>query len=84
MINFLRKKIRYRVLKKNKVMTNKEKSDYYNSLLLKHDMLHRKVSDIKSEAAGTDLNGEQNKQLRYLENQKAKLIAEAHRLIGGH
>jgi len=62
-------------------MTNEEKSDYYHSLLLKHDRLDGKVADIKSEAAGRDLNDEQNKQLNNLEDQKAQVVAEAHRLF---
>jgi len=62
-------------------MTNEEKSSYYHSLLLKHDRLDGKVADIKSLAAGRDLNDEQNKQLYKLEDQKAEVVAEAQRLF---
>ena len=65
-------------------MTNEEKSSYYHSLLLQHDKLDGKVADIKSEAAGRDLNDDQNKQLQKLEDQKANVVAEAQRLFDSY
>ena len=51
-------------------MTNDEKADIYHSLLLKHDQLDGKIADIKSEAAGKDLNDDQQVKINNLEIQK--------------
>jgi len=62
-------------------MTNEQKASIYHSLLLKHDKLDGKVADIKSQAAGMDLNKEQVAKLNNLEQQKSQVVAEAQRLF---
>jgi hypothetical protein len=62
-------------------MTNEQKASIYHSLLLKHDKLDGKVADIKSQAAGMDLNKEQVSKLNNLEQQKSQVVAEAQRLF---
>ena len=62
-------------------MTNEEKASIYHSLLLRHDKIDGKVADIKSEAAGMELNAEQVKQLDVLEQQKSQVVAEAQTLF---
>jgi hypothetical protein len=62
-------------------MTNEQKASVYHSLLLKHDKLDGKVSDIKAQAAGMDLNKDQLTQLNDLEQQKAQVVAEAQTLF---
>ena len=42
-------------------MNNEEKARMYHTLLLRHDKLDGLISDIKSEAAGVELNQEQKK-----------------------
>ena len=42
-------------------MNNEEKARMYHTLLLRHDKLDGQISDIKSEAAGVELNQEQKK-----------------------
>ena len=37
-------------------MNNEQKAQLYHSLLLRHDKLDGQISDIKSDAAGSDLN----------------------------
>ena len=58
-------------------MTNEEKAEIYHNLLLKHDKLDGRVADIKSEAAGKDLNKEQLLEVKNLEVQKAQVVAQA-------
>jgi len=62
-------------------MTNEQKASIYHSLLLKHDKLDGKVADIKSQAAGMDLNKVQVAKLNNLEQQKCLVVAEAQRLF---
>lgn len=62
-------------------MTNQEKADLYHSLLLKHDKLDGKIADIKSEAAGMELNESQKLQLNKLEQEKHSLVVQAQNLI---
>jgi len=62
-------------------MTNEEKASIYHSLLLRHDKIDGKVADIKSEAAGMELNAEQVKQLGVLEQQKSQVVSEAQSLF---
>ena len=40
-------------------MNNEQKAELYHSYLLRHDKLESQIADIKSEAAGRDLNEEQ-------------------------
>ena len=47
-------------------MNNEQKAELYHSYLLRHDKLESQIADIKSEAAGRDLNEEQK--LYLLEN----------------
>ena len=62
-------------------MTNEEKASIYHSLLIRHDKIDGKVADIKSEAAGMELNADQVKQLDVLEQQKAQVVSEAQSLF---
>jgi hypothetical protein len=62
-------------------MTNQEKADLYHSLLLRHDKLDGKIADIKSEAAGMELNESQKSQLAKLEQEKHSLVVQAQNLI---
>jgi hypothetical protein len=62
-------------------MTNEEKAGIYHSLLLRHDRLDEKISDIKSEAAGRDLNKDQLLKVEKLEIQKEQVVAETQTLF---
>ena len=62
-------------------MTNEEKADIYHSLLLKHDKLDGKIADIKSEAAGSDLNKDQLLLVDKLEIQKEGIVSQAQQLF---
>jgi len=62
-------------------MTNQQKADMYHSLLLKHDKLDGKIADIKSEAAGMELNESQKLEIQKLEQEKFKLVAQAQNLL---
>jgi|TARA_R110000803_G_C11978101_1_gene320402 hypothetical protein len=62
-------------------MTNQEKGDLYHSLLLKHDKLDGKIADIKSEAAGMELNDQQKTNLKKFELEKERLVVEAKKLF---
>ena len=62
-------------------MTNEEKASIYHSLLLRHDKLDGKIADIKSEAAGSDLNKDQLSEVEKLEIQKEQVVSEAHLLF---
>ena len=65
-------------------MTNEQKASIYHSLLLKHDKIDGKISDIKSEAAGRDLNKEQEVEVMTLEGKKAQVVAEAQKLFDSY
>jgi len=62
-------------------MTNQQKADMYHSLLLRHDKLDGKIADIKSEAAGMELNESQKLQLAKLEQEKSELVRQAQNLL---
>ena len=62
-------------------MTNEEKADIYHSLLLKHDKLDGKIADIKAQAAGSDLNVEQQTKVNKLEIQKEEVVSQAQQLF---
>jgi uncharacterized protein YdcH (DUF465 family) len=62
-------------------MTNQQKADMYHSLLLKHDKLDGKIADIKSEAAGMELNESQKLEIQKLEQEKFKLVTQAQNLL---
>ncbi|MAH43756.1 hypothetical protein CL614_08630 [archaeon] len=62
-------------------MTNDEKADIYHSLLLKHDKLDGKIADIKAQAAGSDLNVEQQTKVNKLEIQKEEVVSQAQQLF---
>ena len=62
-------------------MTNDEKASQYHSLLLTHDKIDGKIADIKSEAAGSDLNKEQQSKVNDLEFQKDQVVAQAQQLF---
>jgi len=63
-------------------MNNEEKARMYHTLLLRHDKLDGQIADIKSEAAGVELNEEQKNQLKLLESQKQVLVTQALSLMG--
>ena len=63
-------------------MDNEEKARMYHTLLLRHDKLDGLISDIKSEAAGVELNNDQKTQLELLESQKQVLVKQAMSLMG--
>jgi hypothetical protein len=62
-------------------MNNDQKAQMYHSLLLAHDKIDGQIADIKSEAAGMELNKEQKQKLSSLEEQKANLVEKAKRLF---
>lgn len=62
-------------------MNNEEKARMYHSLLLRHDKIDGQIADIKSEAAGVELNLEQKKQIELLESQKQVLVKQAMSLM---
>ena len=62
-------------------MTNQEKADLYHSLLLRHDKLDGKIADIKSEAAGMELNETQKNVMMKLEQEKQSLVIQAQNLV---
>ena len=63
-------------------MNNEEQARMYHTLLLRHDKLDGLISDIKSEAAGVELNLDQKKQIESLESQKQVLVKQAMSLMG--
>jgi CHASE3 domain sensor protein len=67
---------------KIKIMNNEEKATMYHTLLLRHDKLDGQIADIKSEAAGVELNEEQKNRLKLLESQKQVLVTQALSLMG--
>ena len=62
-------------------MNNDQKAELYHSYLLRHDRLDSQIADIKSEAAGRDLNTEQQGKINLLESQKAEIVAETQKLF---
>ncbi len=62
-------------------MNNEEKAGLYHSYLLRHDKLDAQIADIKSEAAGRDLNEEQKTKVNRLETQKAEIVRETQKLF---
>jgi len=62
-------------------MNNDQKAQMYHSLLLAHDKIDGQIADIKSEAAGMELNKEQKQRLSSLEEQKSDLVEKAKRLF---
>ena len=65
-------------------MNNDEKAELYHSYLLRHDKLDSQIADIKSEAAGRDLNDEQKSKVNVLESQKAQIVIETQKLFEGY
>jgi hypothetical protein len=62
-------------------MHNDQKAQMYHTLLLTHDKLDGQIADIKSEAAGMELNKEQKSKLSVLESQKADVVEKAKKLF---
>ena len=62
-------------------MNNEEKAGLYHSYLLRHDKLDGQIADIKSEAAGRDLNEEQKSKVSILETKKAEIVTETQKLF---
>jgi hypothetical protein len=62
-------------------LTNDQKAERYNQLLRQHDRLEEKIADIKSEAAGMDLNTEQSSKVAEYKRQIQQVIAETHALF---
>lgn len=62
-------------------MHNDQKAQMYHTLLLTHDKLDGQIADIKSEAAGMELNKEQKNKLSLLEAQKADVVEKAKKLF---
>ena len=63
------------------MLSNEQKAQLYHSLLLRHDKLDAQISDIKSEAAGMELNETQKAKLDLLEQQKNELVQQAMTLL---
>lgn len=64
-------------------MNNEQKAKLYHSLLLQHDKLDGQISDIKSDAAGMELNETQKEKINLLEQQKSELVRVAISLMNG-
>jgi|TARA_R110000751_G_scaffold7780_3_gene31330 hypothetical protein len=62
-------------------MNNDQKAELYHSYLLRHDRLESQIADIKSEAAGRDLNKEQKNKINLIESQKAEIVTETQKLF---
>ena len=62
-------------------MNNDQKAELYHSYLLRHDRLDSQIADIKSEAAGRDLNKDQQDKINLIESQKAEIVAETQKLF---
>jgi hypothetical protein len=62
-------------------MNNDQKAQMYHTLLLTHDKLDGQIADIKSEAAGMELNKEQKNKLSLLEAQKSDVVEKAKKLF---
>jgi len=65
-------------------MNNDEKAELYHSYLLRHDKLDSQIADIKSEAAGRDLNKDQKDKVDLIESQKAQIVRETQKLFEGY
>ena len=65
-------------------MDNQEKANIYHSYLLQHDKLDGKIADIKSEAAGRDLNETQLAKVNLLESQKAEIVRQTQKLFDSY
>lgn len=65
-------------------MNNEEKAALYHSYLLRHDKLDSQIADIKSEAAGRDLNKDQQDKVNLIESQKAEIVRETQKLFEGY
>ena len=65
-------------------MNNDEKAELYHSYLLRHDKLESQIADIKSEAAGRDLNKDQKDKVNLIESQKAEIVRETQKLFEGY
>ena len=63
------------------MLSNEQKAELYHSLLLRHDKLDSQIADIKSEAAGMELNESQKVKLALLEQQKNELVQQAMTLL---
>ncbi len=62
-------------------MNNDQKAERYNQLLRMHDRLEERIADIKSDAAGMDLNEQQTTKVRDYEQQKLQVIEETRQLF---
>tara|TARA_R110000787_G_scaffold122300_1_gene233200 strand:- start:888 stop:1085 length:198 start_codon:yes stop_codon:yes gene_type:complete len=62
-------------------MNNDQKAELYHSYLLRHDRLDSQIADIKSEAAGRDLNKDQQDKINLIESQKAEIVTETQKLF---
>ena len=62
-------------------MDNSQKAERYNQLLVRHDRLTERIADIKSEAAGMELNTDQKEKVAEYERQIQEVIAETHTLF---
>jgi hypothetical protein len=62
-------------------MNNDQKAERYNQLLRMHDRLEERIADIKSDAAGMDLNEQQAAKVREFEQQKLQVIEETRQLF---
>jgi|TARA_R110000803_G_scaffold95678_4_gene163777 hypothetical protein len=62
-------------------MNNDQKAELYHSYLLRHDRLESQIADIKSEAAGRDLNKDQKEKIDLIESQKAEIVTETQKLF---
>ena len=60
-------------------MNREEKSQRYSQLLFEFDRLGNRINSIKGEAI--DLNESQNRQIRDLQIQQGKIMAEIQKLM---
>jgi|TARA_R110000803_G_scaffold55189_4_gene112065 hypothetical protein len=63
-------------------MDNDQKAEKYNQYLRMHDRLTERIADIKSDAAGMDLNVEQKTKVAEYEQQIQQVIEETRSLFG--
>jgi|TARA_R110000803_G_scaffold28440_1_gene65766 hypothetical protein len=63
-------------------MDNDQKAEKYNQYLRMHDRLTERIADIKSDAAGMDLNAEQKNKVAEYESQIQEVINETRALFG--
>lgn len=62
-------------------MNNDQKAELYNKYLRQHDRLTERIADIKSEAAGMELNAEQKAKVAEYERQIQQVISETRALF---